>query len=99
MPWSFQYSSIYIHHGLMEPSLSPTTQSYSLPMIVRHSDQGSDHQPGEKPDLNTTWSLTVIPTNSLHSSRYEVVLEPADDPQKLPLARRWLAVLCISTAA
>ncbi len=43
-------------------------------------------------------SSTVVPT-AFHADPYEVVLEPAENPQELPLARRWLAVLCISTAS
>ncbi|KAH9967017.1 MFS general substrate transporter [Russula compacta] len=33
------------------------------------------------------------------ASPYEVSLEPADDPQELSLVRRWLAVICISSAS
>jgi hypothetical protein len=36
---------------------------------------------------------------TFHAGTYEVSLEPAENPQELPLARRWLAVLCISTAS
>jgi hypothetical protein len=31
--------------------------------------------------------------------RYEVRLEPEDDPQRLPLLRRWLAVATIAVSA
>jgi hypothetical protein len=33
------------------------------------------------------------------SFSYEVFLEPAENPQELTLVRRWLAVICISTAS
>lgn len=33
------------------------------------------------------------------SPSYEVFLEPAENPQELSLVRRWLAVICISTAS
>ncbi|THH05837.1 hypothetical protein EW146_g9793 [Bondarzewia mesenterica] len=39
-------------------------------------------------------SLTDLP-----SMDYEVTLEPEDDPQQLPLFRRWLAVITISSAS
>lgn len=44
-------------------------------------------------------SLIVSPMATFHAGTYEVSLEPAENPQELPLARRWLAVLCISTAS
>jgi len=37
--------------------------------------------------------------DSDESPSYEVFLEPAENPQELSLARRWLAVICISTAS
>ncbi|KAI0283760.1 major facilitator superfamily domain-containing protein [Russula brevipes] len=33
------------------------------------------------------------------ASSYEVLLDPAENPQELPLVRRWLAVICISSAS
>ncbi|KAH8999831.1 MFS general substrate transporter [Lactarius hatsudake] len=60
----------------------------------------SDNQSRQKPaDDSMASSLTALPIASVHANKYEVILEPADDPQQLPLARRWLAVFCISTAA
>ncbi len=59
----------------------------------------SENQSRQEPNESTASSSTVSRTASFHASNYEVVLERADDPQQLPLARRWLAVLCISTAA
>ena len=44
-------------------------------------------------DVEKDWSP------SLKEGRYEVQLEPEDDPQQLPLYRRWLAVATISSAA
>lgn len=37
--------------------------------------------------------------DSDRSPSYEVFLEPAENPQELTLVRRWLAVICISTAS
>ena len=50
---------------------------------------------------STILSLTIPPTGTatIHVGTYEVSLEPEDNPQELPLARRWLAVLCISAAS
>jgi len=48
---------------------------------------------------STASSSTVLPIATFHAGTYEVFLEPADNPQELPLARKWLAVLCISTAS
>ena len=39
------------------------------------------------------------PTDVVLSTEYEVTLSPEDDPQQLPLLRRWLAVVTISCAS
>ncbi|ETW81890.1 major facilitator superfamily [Heterobasidion irregulare TC 32-1] len=39
------------------------------------------------------------PTDVVLSTEYEVTLGPEDDPQQLPLLRRWLAVVTISCAS
>jgi hypothetical protein len=64
-------------------------------MVFKPSDHQSRQEPG------TAWFsvVTVLPNNSVHARGYEVAIEPADDPQQLPLVRRWLAVLCLSNAA
>ncbi|KAI9450430.1 major facilitator superfamily domain-containing protein [Lactarius psammicola] len=71
-----------------------------------HSNQPREPEKQDGPVSlpSTASSSTVSPTATLHAATpqadsYEVFLEPADNPQKLPLARRWLAVICIATAA
>ena len=59
----------------------------------------ASNQPRQNHDDPTESSLTVLPAATLHAGTYEVSLEPADNPQELPLARRWLAVFCLSTAS
>jgi hypothetical protein len=59
----------------------------------------SDHQSRQELGTARFSVVTVLPNDSFRPSSYEVVIEPADDPQQLPLVRRWIAVLCLSTAA
>ena len=55
------------------------------------------------PDSPTGTSLDQIhwsgSTDALDEKRHEVQLEPEDDPQRLSLLRRWLAVALISSSA
>jgi hypothetical protein len=73
--------------------------------MVFSRSQSHSNQPRQNPDNSTVSlpgtasSLTVLPTATFHAGTYKTSLEPADDPQELPLARKWLAVLCISTAS
>lgn len=65
---------------------------------------GLEHTPFQMPDSPTGKSLGQIRWSGLtdvldEEKRYEVELEPEDDPQRLPLFRRWLAVATISSAA
>ncbi len=59
----------------------------------------SDDQSRQRTNDSTLPSSTVSPTGSIHAGTYEVVLEPEDDPQQLPLMRRWVSVVFLSTAA
>src|SRR6266436_2877080 len=71
-----------------------------FPMFFWHPHPTFDfwhHHPTHKHhDRPTTPSLGV---DSDGSPSYEVFLEPAENPQELTLVRRWLAVICISTAS
>jgi hypothetical protein len=56
-----------------------------------HHSRHKHHDP-PPPSSSETTSLDT-------PSPYEVSLDAADNPQELPLVRRWLAVLCISTSS
>ncbi|KAH9020531.1 MFS general substrate transporter [Lactarius deliciosus] len=74
------------------------SQPSSQPEV--HTSQSRQTQDDSLPvEPSTPSSWTVSPTATVHAGSYEVSLEPKDNPQELPLARRWLAVLCISTAS
>ena len=58
------------------------------------------HHSRHKHHDRTTPSLdSAAPSESGESPPYEVLLEPAENPQELSFVRRWLAVICISTAS
>lgn len=89
-PWGLQglYTTVP-SCCLTKPSLSVNT----FPMVFGLSQHQS------RQEAVPAWSLTVSVNDYFHASGHEVVIEPADDPQQLPQVRRWLAVLCLSTAA
>jgi hypothetical protein len=64
--------------------------------------------PSSSPTLGTSQTLEAFNQGRrverdgsalLREKKYEVQLGPEDDPQELPLLRRWLAVATISGAA
>ena len=89
-PWGLQglYTTVP-SCCLTKPSLFVNT----FPMVFGPSQHQS------RQEAVPAWSLTVSVNDYFHASGHEVVIESADDPQQLPLVRRWLAVLCLSTAA
>lgn len=68
--------------------MSPPSFS-TIPTLTLDDNKLSNQSHGVEKD----WSP------SFKEGRYEVQLEPEDDPQQLTLYRRWLAVATISSAA
>ena len=94
LTWKFW---VFIYHG----AHAQFDKSFTGYQMVFSSSQAhaTSNQPRQIHDDSAESSLTVLPAATLHAGTYEVSLEPADNPQELPLARRWLAVFCLSTAS
>ncbi|KAH9053374.1 MFS general substrate transporter [Lactarius vividus] len=93
-PRTARQNTLWLSYSPYQMVLESRSQ---LDVHTSQSRQTQDDSLPTEPSTPSSW--TVSPTATVHAGTYEVFLEPEDNPQELPLVRRWLAVLCISTAS
>jgi hypothetical protein len=93
----YPYPNSCERHPASAPSLSLCQSLLSMFFWHPHStfDFWSHHSKHKHHDRPTP----PLGADSDGSPSHEVFLEPAENPQELTLVRRWLAVICISTAS
>ena len=100
---AFERTAVTVHsRSALSIPLSRCTPLL-FPMFLWHTHSTFDfwnhHDRHKHHDRLPPSSDVSVLSDSEESPPYEVLLEPTDNPQELPLVRRWLAVICISTAS